>query len=369
MPIYRGSSNYRHDSRGRLGILVVNLGTPDAPTPAAVRRYLAEFLWDPRVIEMSRPLWWLILHGVILRIRPRRSAHAYAQVWTPEGSPLLIHTRKLAAGIGTRLSSLLHDDVPVALGMTYGSPSIAGALETLREADVRRLIVLPLYPQYSGSTTGSVFDRVTAVLRSWRWVPELRFIGQYHDDDAYIDAVATSVQDHWRQNGRKHLLFSFHGLPERYLHGGDPYHCQCHKTARLVAHRLSLGEADWSTSFQSRVGREAWLQPYTDVLLREYARGDRRHVTVVCPGFAVDCLETLEEIALRNRADFLTQGGLSLDYVPALNEQGSHIELLAQLILRTAQGWPETNPALTPAMLDAQARASLELAQRRGAPR
>jgi len=339
-----GPGGFQHESRGRLGILLANLGTPDSPSPADVRKFLAEFLWDPRVIEMSRPLWWLILHGVILRIRPRRSAHAYAQVWTPEGSPLLLHSRQLSAALATRLVSEVGEEVPVALGMTYGNPSIDSALTRLHEANVRRLIVLPLYPQYSGSTAGSVFDLVARSLSRWRWVPEVRFIGQYHDDPAYIDAVAASIRAHWHTAGAKHLVFSFHGLPQRYLMMGDPYFCQCHKTARLVAEQLGLAKSDWTVSFQSRVGRESWLKPYTDEVLVEYASGPHRQVTVVCPGFATDCLETLEEIALRNREDFLARGGEVFDYVPCLNASPAHVDALSGLLLRHARGWPEAAP-------------------------
>jgi len=336
------SALHRHDTAGRLGVLLVNLGTPDSPTPRDVRRFLRQFLSDGRVVEMSRPLWWLILHGVILRIRPRRSAHAYAQIWTEDGSPLLKHSQALAVALGGELRRQLGDDIPVALGMTYGNPSITGALASLHAANVRRLVVLPLYPQYSGSTSGSVFDRVGAALSRWRWVPELRFIGQYHDEPGYIDAVAASVLEHWQTTGARHLLFSFHGLPQRFLLGGDPYFCHCQKTARLVAERLGLKEGDWTVSFQSRVGREAWLKPYTDAVLANFAAGEHRQVTVVCPGLATDCLETLQEIALRNRADFLTRGGETLDYVPALNASPRHAEVLANLVLRHAQGWPET---------------------------
>jgi ferrochelatase len=229
----------------------------------------------------------------------------------------------------------------VALGMTYGSPSIPSALEQLRRQGVRRLIVLPLYPQYSGSTTASVFDRVTRRLQRWRWVPELRFIGSYHDDAAYLDAVASSIEEHWRaSSSKRYLLFSFHGVPRRYLLAGDPYHCQCQKTARLVARRLALDDNDWSVSFQSQVGREEWLRPYTDDRLLEFARTGPKRLTVVCPGFATDCLETLEEIALRNRQLFLEAGGEAYDYVPALNAGDAHVAALEHLISRHAQGWP-----------------------------
>jgi len=341
MPSYAGTPEFEHGTRARLGVLLVNLGTPDEPTPAAVRRYLHEFLWDPRVIETPRWLWWLILHGVILRVRPRRSAHAYAQIWTPEGSPLLVHSARLA----TRLAEVLHDrygaDVRLALGMNYGNPAVTQALEALRAANVRRLVVLPLYPQYSATTTASVFDRVVGALGGWRWIPELRFVTQYHDNPLYIEALAESVSTHWREHGRKHLLFSFHGLPQRYLLAGDPYHCQCHKTARLVAEHLGLPADAWSLSFQSRVGREEWLRPYTDEVLAQYARSGPKRITAICPGFATDCLETLEEIAIRNREDFLAQGGEKFDYVPALNADPAHVELLAAVVANVAAGWPQ----------------------------
>jgi ferrochelatase len=341
MPDYVGESSYQHGTADRLGVLLVNLGTPDGPDPASVRRFLAQFLWDPRVVEAPRWLWWLALHGVILRIRPSKSAHAYQQIWTPNGSPLLIHSTALTNGVADILRSRLN--AVVTLGMSYGSPSILSALEQLRAQGVRRLIVLPLYPQYSCSTTASVFDSVTRQLQLWRWVPELRFIGSYHDDWAYIDAVADSIERHWRTHQKQHLLFSFHGVPKRYLMSGDPYHCHCMKTARLVAQRLSLDEKEWSVSFQSQVGREEWLRPYTDEHLLEFAKNGPKRVTVVCPGFATDCLETLEEIALRNREAFLAAGGEAYDYVPALNADDTHVATLANVITRHAQGWPETS--------------------------
>lgn len=341
MPDYLGLPDFDHASAPRTGVLLVNLGTPDSPSPADVRRFLAEFLWDARVIETPRWLWWLILHGVILRIRPGRSAHAYQQIWTPQGSPLLLHTKALAAGLEQELVERLgQGKVVVGLGMSYGSPDIPGTLERMHREGVRRLVVLPLYPQYSGTTTASVFDRVTRTLQRFRWLPEFRFITQYHDDGAYIAALATSIQAHWQTHGRKHLLFSFHGVPRSYLVAGDPYHCQCLKTARLVSERLGLAEGDWSVSFQSQVGREEWLRPYTDELLLRYAKEGPKHISVVCPGFATDCLETLEEIAIRNRALFLESGGEAYDYIPALNATPAQVQLLADLTLRHAQGWP-----------------------------
>jgi|RhiMetdeSRZDD1v2_1073273.scaffolds.fasta_scaffold00072_55 protoporphyrin/coproporphyrin ferrochelatase len=355
MTSYLGEPAYEHGSGAATGALLVNLGTPDAPTPAAVRRFLAEFLWDPRVVEAPRWVWWFALHGVILRIRPARSAHAYRQIWTPEGSPLLLHTRALVDGVRGALQR--HLPATVVLGMTYGSPGIPAALEQLRSAGVRRLVVLPLYPQYSGTTTASVFDRVTSHLQRWRWVPDLRFIGNYHDETAYIDAIAASIREHWRTHERGHLLFSFHGVPHRYLLAGDPYHCQCQKSARLVAERLGLEASAWSISFQSQVGRDEWLRPYTDATLLKMAREGQRRVSVVCPGFATDCLETLEEIAIRNRALFMANGGEFYDYIPALNATDAHAELLAELIARHARAWPAAQPGAAAELEESRRRA------------
>jgi ferrochelatase len=334
---YLGDSSRQHGGSDRIGVLLANLGTPDGPDPSSVRRFLAEFLWDPRVVEAPRLIWWLALHGVILRIRPSKSAHAYRQIWTPEGSPLLVHSAALAKRIGEALETRWN--TTVALGMSYGSPSIPLALDELRRRGATRIVVLPLYPQYSGTTTASVFDRVTGYLQRWRRVPELRFIGSYHDDPGYIDALANSIDHHWRAHEKNHLLFSFHGIPKRYVTSGDPYYSQSMETAHLVAERLSLGEKEWSVSFQSQVGREEWLRPYTDERLLEYARSGPKKVTLVCPGFATDCLETLEEIALRNRQLFLDAGGEAYDYVPALNAGDAHVVALTRLIEQHMQGW------------------------------
>jgi ferrochelatase len=367
MPRYVGSADYRHGTTESLGVLLANLGTPDEPTTAAVRRYLAEFLWDPRIIELPRPLWWLILHGVILRIRPRRSAEAYAKVWTDEGSPLLVWSRKQQAGLQKELASSLPGPVHVALGMRYGEPSIARALDELREANVRRLLILPLYPQYSATTTGSTFDAVADVFRRWRWLPDLRMITDYHAEPGYIDALAASIRDHWAARGRGgHLVMSFHGLPRRYLEAGDPYHCYCHHTARLVAGALGLRDGEWSVSFQSRVGREEWLRPYTDEHLRELAGAGRAQVDVVCPGFSADCLETLEEIAEENAGYFEEAGGERLSYVPALNARRDHLSFLTQLVLRNLRGWPEVSPGWRPEDRAAELDRSAALAVRAG---
>jgi len=342
MTRYLGEPDYQHGTEDKTGVLLVNLGTPDAPDAASVRRYLAQFLWDPRVIEVARPLWWLILHGVILRIRPRKSAEAYAKVWTEEGSPLLSISRRQHRAFQQLLAERVGGEVPVALGMRYGSPSIASALAELRENGVRRLLVLPLYPQYSATTTASVFDAIAADLQRTRWLPELRFINQYHDERGYIEALAASIREHWQDQGRaERLLFSFHGLPHRYLLSGDPYHCHCHKTARLLAAELGLDDDAWMLSFQSRVGREEWLRPYTDETVAQLARDGVRSLDVACPGFSADCLETLEEIAMQNGEIFEEAGGETLRYVPALNDRSDHISFLVDLTQKHCQGWPE----------------------------
>ncbi len=346
MPTYRADPMYRHGDDDALGILVVNLGTPDAPTTSAVRRYLAEFLWDPRIVELPRPLWWLILNGVILRIRPSRSAKAYQEIWTDAGSPLLVYCNALAAGIEKELKRRAAGNIHVALGMSYGNPSIPEALDALHARGARRLAVLPLYPQYSGTTTGSVFDAVTRALGQRRWVPEFRFINHYHDDDGYIDALAGSIREYWAANGRgDKLMFSFHGVPKQTLLDGDPYHCHCLKTARLVTDKLGLASDDWVLSFQSRVGRAEWLRPYTDETIEELGGSGTERLDVVCPGFSVDCLETLEEIAMQNAELFVESGGKSLHYIPSLNARDDHVSLLTDLVMRHASGWPEVSAA------------------------
>ncbi len=341
MASFVGTPDYEHGSPARLGVLLVNLGTPDAPTPSAVRRFLAQFLSDPRVIESPRWLWWLALHGVILRIRPRRSAHAYQQIWTREGSPLLVHSRQLATQIQAQLASDVGGEIPLALGMTYGNPDLRSALDSLKRSGVQRLLILPLYPQYSATSTGAAFDAIANELKRWRWIPETRFIMQYHDNEQYIAAIAASIAAHEQSHGRRHLLFSFHGIPRSYVLAGDPYHCQCLKSARLIAGRLQLQPSEWTVSFQSRVGRQEWVGPYTDDILQRWGREGPKQITVVCPGFATDCLETLEEIALRNRDAYLAAGGEVFDYLPCLNAAQSHVKLLCALIRQHCTGWPD----------------------------
>lgn len=341
---YQNEPDFRHDAPEALGVLLLNLGTPDAPDVPAVRRYLAEFLSDPRVVELPRPLWWLILNGVILRVRPRRSAEAYRSVWTEQGSPLLVIARRQAQALQERLTARMPGPVRVELAMRYGNPSIASGLAALRGANARRLLVLPLYPQYSATTTASTFDAVTRELSSWRWVPELRFISQYHDSPGYVAALAERIRGYWAKHGEPdRLLFSFHGIPREYFLGGDPYHCQCHKTARLTAEAIGLAPERWQVSFQSRVGNKEWLRPYTDELLREWGSEGLAKVHVTCPGFSADCLETLEEIAVENRDYFLEAGGGSYGYIPALNDDAAHMDMLADLVVRHASGWPEAD--------------------------
>jgi len=343
---YQGEPNYRHGSLERMGVLLLNLGTPDAPDTPSLRRYLKQFLSDPRVIELPRWLWWPILNLIVLRTRPARSAEAYREVWDSEGpgSPLLNIAKRQMAGIEERVRKRFAGPISVALGMRYGNPSVASALKELRDAGARRVLVLPLYPQYSATTTASTFDAVVDVLKTWRWIPELRFINHYHRHPGYIAAVAESIQEHFDIHGKpQKLILSYHGLPKRYLLNGDPYYCECHVTTRLVAEKLGLAEDEYMTTFQSRFGREEWLQPYTDVTLKALPKQGIKHVAVVCPGFSADCLETLEEIDQENREYFEEAGGETYHYIKALNDRPAHLDALTELIAQHAQGWVELN--------------------------
>lgn len=320
----------------RTALLLVNLGTPDAPTAGAVRRYLGEFLHDHRVVELSRWLWCPILHGVILPFRSPRVARKYAEIWTPRGSPLLAYSRDLAEALQAQLP-----EFEVRLAMRYGNPGVAPVLRELQERGMQRLLVLPLYPQYSASTVASAHDAVMAELSRWRRMPELRLVNDYHLDEVWLDALAASVQNHWDLHGRgERLLLSFHGLPQRMVDAGDPYQAQCAAGARALAQRLQLADDHCLVTYQSRFGREAWLQPYTDRTLEALARESVRHVDLLCPGFAVDCLETLEENAIANAALFRQAGGSELRYIPALNASPGHVAALSTLARRHAQGWP-----------------------------
>ena len=334
VPRYVNTPENRVEGPPRVGVLLVNTGTPNAPTPREVRRFLGEMLADPRLVELPRALWLPILHGVILRMRPRRSAHAYQKIWTPEGSPQLVFLRRLAGDLRTSLARTVRGLAGVEIGMCYGQPSIPTALAALRDSHAQRIIVLPLFPQYAGVTTASAFDRVTAELSRWRCVPEFRFINEYHAQPGYIAALRSSVLEHWSQHGRgDHLLMTFHSMPQRCFQNGDPYRRQCEQTAGLLTQALGLGEREWSIGFQSRFGFEQWLQPYTDELVRRHAAEGTKRLDAICPGFAVDCLESLEEIALRARDTFVSCGGESLSYIPALNDRADHVDFLAQLIV------------------------------------
>lgn len=341
---FRPEPPYAHGTPSRTGILLVNLGTPDAPTAPAVRRYLKEFLSDPRVVEIPRAVWWLILHLAILPFRSAKSAAKYALVWMPEGSPLRVWTDKQAKLLRGALGARGHD-VPVEFAMRYGSPSIASALDRLHAKRCDRILVLSMYPQYSASTAASTFDAVAAWGRSIRNVPAFRFVRSFHDDPGYIDSLAAQVvafrmREQIALDPRRKLVMSFHGLPKRNLLRGDPYHCECLKTGRMVAERLGLGVDDWAVSFQSRFGRAEWLQPYTTATLEALGRSGATAVDVFCPGFPADCLETLEEIALEGRQTFVGAGGKDYRYIPCLNDADAWIAALATLAETHLQGWP-----------------------------
>jgi ferrochelatase len=306
---FRQEPAYTHGQPLRTAVLLVNLGTPDQATAPALRRYLAQFLADPRVVEIPKPIWWLILHGIILRVRPRKSAAKYASIWIPEGSPLKVWTEKQALKLRGWLGERGHH-LTVRYAMRYGNPSLAAELDRLKAEGATRILILPAYPQYSGTTTASVFDAVYAWAARTRNIPELRFVNRYHDDPGYIAALAKTIRAHWQSHGQPDkLVMSFHGVPERTLHLGDPYHCECHKTARLLATELGLSPARWQLTFQSRFGKAKWLEPYTEPTLISLAQSGVKHVQVVCPGFVADCLETLEEINQEAREAFLHAGG------------------------------------------------------------
>jgi ferrochelatase len=330
---YIGQTDYDHDGASpRQGILLCNLGTPDAPRPTELRRYLKEFLSDPRVVELPRLLWWMILNLIILRIRPRRSAKLYQSVWTDSGSPLMVYSQGQVKAVKHRLAEK-YGDIPVVLGMRYGNPSMAAAVKELTDQNVRDIIVLPLYPQYAGATTGSTFDAIAKTFTQLRWVPELQFINGYHKSEGYLDALCTTIKRHIDAHGQPDkFIFSYHGTPERYLKKGDPYHCFCHQTTRLVREKLGFDEAQVMTTFQSRFGREPWLQPYTDKTLEQLPKDGVKHIAVICPGFSSDCLETIEEINMEARESFIEHGGEQFHYIPCLNDDPVHIDALVGIL-------------------------------------
>ena len=319
-------------------VLLINLGTPDAPTPAAVRRYLRQFLSDPRVVEIPRAVWLPLLHGVVLNTRPRQSARKYASIWSPEGSPLRVHTERQTRLLGERLGPKTR----VEFAMRYGEPSIPGTLARLRSEGHDRVLIFPLYPQYAASTTASALDHATEYLRATRDVPEIRMVKEFHDHPGYIEALEGLVREHWDRSGRPdRLLVSFHGLPQYTVARGDPYSQQCHATASLLAGRVGLAQGEWQATFQSRFGRTEWLQPYTAVALAEYGRQGIGRVDVVCPGFVSDCLETLEEIGIEGRRTFLDAGGRDLHLLPCLNERADWIDALEAVAKQHLSGWDE----------------------------
>ncbi len=348
---------FDHGHTERTAVLLVNLGSPRAPTAQAVRPYLAQFLSDPRVVEIARPLWWLILHGVILRIRPAKSAAKYRLVWMAEGSPLAVWTERLSKLLLGSLGERGHR-IEVRHAMRYGSPSIDVVLNELKSANVTRVLVLPLYPQYAGATTASVGDAVMSWAQGQRRVPELRFVSSYHDDPGYIDALAHSVRRHWQMNGRgDRLVLSFHGVPERSLQLGDPYHCHCHKTARLLRESLGLSSDELLVTFQSRFGKAKWLQPYTEPTLKALAAKGLQRVDVMCPGFVADCLETLEEINQEARQAFLDAGGREFNYIPCLNDDMPWTRALATIAEQHLMGWETKAPTESEALVRQRAAA------------
>ncbi|MES9993902.1 MAG: ferrochelatase [Candidatus Thiodiazotropha sp.] len=340
---YINQSDQLNQPDGGLGILLVNLGTPDAPTTPAVRRFLAEFLSDPRVVAIPKLIWLVILYGIVLRIRPRVKAEEYKSIWTDEGSPLLAISKRQQAAMSELLKSRLRGQFHVALGMRYGNPSIASALHELRQKNIQRLLVLPLYPQYSATTTASIFDAVSGELQRWRWIPELRFIQRYHDRNDYIRVLSESIRNFRdREGAAQKLLFSFHGIPKDYYLAGDPYPDECRATANRVAKTLGLEPEQWHLSFQSRFGAQEWMKPYTTDTLKQWGSEGIESVQVVCPAFSVDCLETLEEIAEENREAFLESGGKAYAYIPALNDSPEHMQMLTELICNQLSGWAES---------------------------
>jgi len=337
---YQIEPGFTHGTPVKTGVLLINLGTPDAPTAKAVRPYLKEFLGDPRVVEIPKPIWWLILNGIILRVRPKKSAAKYATIWTKEGSPLRVHTEKQAALLQGYLGERSKAPLVVDFAMRYGNPAIPSVLRKLKQQNCQRILIIPMYPQYAASSTATAFDIVFDELRRMRNTPALRTIRNYHDYPGYIKALANNINEYWMKNGRPDkLVMSFHGVPRYTLEKGDPYHCECHKTGRLLAQQLGLKPEQYQISFQSRFGKAEWIKPYTAATLVELGKQNTRRVDVVCPGFVADCLETLEEIAQEGKEDFQHAGGGEYHYIPCLNENNDWMHALADLALENLQGW------------------------------
>lgn len=342
MPFYQPEPPHKHDQPARIGVLLVNLGTPEAPTAQALRPYLKEFLWDRRVVEIPRPVWWLILHGIILNTRPAKSAEKYASIWRAEGSPLKVYTERLAILLKGHLGERVGQPVLVDYAMRYGRPAVAEKIASLKARGMDRLLVVPLYPQYAASSTGSALDALWQALLRTRNAPEIRTVRGFHDHPGYIQALRQSVEAFWAERGRPGVLvMSFHGVPRRGLDLGDPYHCECQKTGRLLAEALGLKPEQYRIAFQSRFGRAEWLQPYTAATLEKLGRAKTRRVDVICPGFVADCLETLEEIGMEGKTEFLNAGGGEYHYIPALNDRPMWVNALTDLVQGHLTGWLE----------------------------
>ena len=342
----REKSNYQHGELQKTGVLLINLGTPDAPTTQALRPYLKEFLSNPRVIEVPRLIWWPILHGFILPFRPKKSAEKYALIWTSEGSPLKVHTERQTALLAEALQADSSPTLMVEYAMNIGNPSVTSVLNKMQNAGCDRILVIPLFPQYAASSTAAAMDAVFAALSQMRNMPAIRTVKQYHDHPDYITALAQNVRDYWDQHGKPDkLIISFHGVPRKNLDKGDPYHCFCHKTGRLLAEALQLGQEQYQVCFQSRFGRAQWLQPYTAETLKQLGKAQTNRIDIVCPGFVSDCLETLEEIAIEGKKIFTEAGGKDYHYIPCLNERDDWITALSNITKSNLSGWIETEPS------------------------
>ena len=338
---YEGEKNYKHGKKEKIGILITNLGTPDKPNKEALKTYLKEFLSDPRIIEIPKLIWQPILRLIILNLRPQKVVKLYKSIWKKEGGPLLLMLQKQKKGIQKTFKKS-SKNLEIEIGMRYGNPSIKLGLENLRSKRCRKILVLPLYPQYCAATTGSTFDKVTEILRKWRWIPEIRFVNNYFEESMYIECLVKSIKESWKKDGKtQKLIFSYHGVPKKYLLKGDPYYCFCQKTTRLVAERMKLKKKDYITTFQSKFGPGEWLQPYTDKTLEELPKKGIKKIHILSPGFSSDCLETLEELEVQNKENFLSSGGERYNYIKCLNDDPQHLKMLGFLILNHIKGWPE----------------------------
>ncbi len=368
MTYYNPEPPYTHGSQAKVGILLANLGTPDAPTAKALRPYLQQFLMDRRVVEIPRFIWCWILHCIILVIRPKKSAEKYASVWTDQGSPLMVYAQQQKTLLQQSLAKHINSPFAVELGMTYGNPSMKSAIQSLKAQGCDRILVFPLYPQYAASSTAAALDAVWRVLLKMRNVPAIRTIKHYHDHPLYIQALASHIKAYWQQHGQpEKLVMSFHGVPKFHLMKGDPYHCECHKTARLLAEALGLNKEQYQVAFQSRFGRQEWLQPYLANTLDALGKQQVKRIDIVCPGFSSDCLETLEEIAMEGKHLFQSVGGGEYHYISALNSEAVWIEAMRDIALEHLQGWVSID--FNQMQAEAELKASKERALELGAGR